>query len=183
MPVLGEIRHSIPLSEGVSASVVGAELTLKGKKGELTRRLFHPRIALSILGDAVEIHCNLPRRKEKALAGTFAAHVRNMNRGVSKGYEYRLKVVFSHFPVKVIAKGDRVVFENFLGEKAPRHCRIPKGVKIKVAGSDIFVTGIDIEQVGLAAGRIEQTTRIRKYDPRVFQDGAYIVYKDRGEEA
>ncbi|HLY77451.1 MAG TPA: 50S ribosomal protein L6, partial [Thermoplasmata archaeon] len=43
----------------------------------------------------------------------------------------------------------------------------------------VILTGPDIERVGQSAANIEQTTKIRDYDPRVFQDGVYIVEKAR----
>lgn len=108
---------------------------------------------------------------------TFKAHINNMIKGVTEGFKYRLKVVYSHFPMTVKVQGDEVVIENFLGEKNPRRAKILPGVTVKVKGSEIEVEGIDKEAVGQTAANIEQATRITKWDRRVFQDGIYIVEK------
>ena len=50
-------------------------------------------------------------------------------------------------------------------------------MKVTVNGDEVVVTGIDKEKVGNTAANIESATRIRKRDPRVFQDGIYIVEK------
>ncbi len=113
-----------------------------------------------------------------AIARTFKAHIANMLKGVTEGFTYKLKVVYSHFPMTIKVQGDEVVIENFLGEKNPRRARILPGVNVKVmGGQEIIVEGIDKEAVGQTAANIEQATRITKWDRRVFQDGVYIVEK------
>ncbi|MDW8011140.1 MAG: 50S ribosomal protein L6, partial [Sulfolobales archaeon] len=94
--------------------------------------------------------------------------------GVTRGYRYRLKIVYSHFPISVRVDGDRVVIENFIGEKAPRVARVVGDVKISVSKTDVVVEGCDLEAVSQTAANIEQATKIRKLDRRVFVDGIYI---------
>jgi large subunit ribosomal protein L6 len=48
-------------------------------------------------------------------------------------------------------------------------------VKVALGSDEVTVTGIDKETVGKTAANIEHATRIRERDPRVFQDGVYIV--------
>ena len=97
--------------------------------------------------------------------------------GVTNGFEYKMKIVYSHFPVKTTVKGDMFVIENFLGEKHPRRADILGDTKIKVKGDEVILTGHNKENVGQTAANIEQVTKIKGYDPRVFQDGIYIVQK------
>ena len=154
---------------------------VSGKLGTLTRRLFHPRLALSMEGAELRIRSDLPSRREKAVVGTFAAHVRNMITGVSAGFTYKMKIVYAHFPMKAIVKGSEFVIENFLGEKAPRRAPILGETKVVVQGDQVLLTGPNVEEVGQTAANIEQATKIRGFDPRVFQDGIYITSK--AEEA
>ena len=109
------------------------------------------------------------------MVGTLASHIRNMCRGVSDGYEYRMKVVFSHFPIQLELQGTTLVIDNFLGEKQSRFARIEPGVAAQVGNDAVTLSGIDKEKVGNSAANIEHATRIRNRDPRVFQDGIYIV--------
>ncbi|MEM2816736.1 MAG: 50S ribosomal protein L6, partial [Candidatus Bathyarchaeia archaeon] len=108
------------------------------------------------------------------------AHINNMIIGVRKGFTYKLKIVFSHFPISVKVQGKTVIIENFTGERNPRRAKIIGDVKVKVAGDDILIQGINIEDVSQTAANIEQATKIRKKDPRVFLDGIYVYERREG---
>jgi large subunit ribosomal protein L6 len=99
-------------------------------------------------------------------------------KGVTEGYTYKLRIVYSHFPMKVSTKGPEFTVDNFLGEKYPRKTKVLPGVKVEIKGNEVTVTGIDKELVGQTAANIEQLTRIKNFDLRVFQDGIYIIEKD-----
>ena len=101
-----------------------------------------------------------------------------MFKGANEGFEYKLKILYSHFPMKVDVKEDNLVVDNFLGEKHSRKAKLIQGVEVKINGQDVNVTGIDKEKVSQTAANIEQATRIKNLDPRVFQDGIYITEKD-----
>ena len=177
MTLTGRIEESIPVPGGVKAELKGATLTIASKGKSLSRTFRHPRVVLGVAKGAVTVSCELPRRREKALVGTWTAHVRNMVRGVTAGWRYEMKVVYSHFPVKVSVKGPHVHIENFLGEKHPRGAGILGDTKVDIQGEILVLTGTDIEAVSQTAARIEQATRIRGFDPRIFQDGIYITKK------
>ncbi|MGB9830609.1 MAG: 50S ribosomal protein L6, partial [Fervidicoccus fontis] len=74
-------------------------------------------------------------------------------------------------------KGDVILVKNFLGEKSPRKARIMPGVKVKIEKEDVIVEGLDIEAVGQTAANLEQATKVKEYDRRVFMDGIYIYEK------
>ena len=111
------------------------------------------------------------------MVGTFASHVSNMIKGVSEGFEYRMKVVYAHFPMQLKVDGRKLMISNFLGEKKPRSANILGISAVKTTADEVIVTGIDKEDVGQTAANIEQATRIKRFDPRVFQDGIYTVEK------
>jgi large subunit ribosomal protein L6 len=56
-------------------------------------------------------------------------------------------------------------------------------VRATVDGEFVILSGVDVEQVGQSAANIERATRIRNYDPRVFQDGIYLVERAHVKEA
>lgn len=177
MVTLPEARDRIKLPSGVQASLAGRTIRIQGPKGELSRTLKTSRVEIQVQGDEVILRCDLPRRAEKAEVGTVASHLRNMVHGVEHGYEYKLKTVFAHFPIKTTVKGDRVLIENFLGERSARTAGILPGVKVDAKGDQIVVSGIDLENVSQTAANIETATKVRDRDIRVFQDGIYIVQK------
>lgn len=175
MVKIAEIKQQIIVPEGVTATIVRGILTIKGEKGELSRTFSHPKIELKVNGKTVEIHGKDVRRKEKALIGTFVAHIKNMIKGVTKGFEYKMKTVFSHFPIKTFVDEDEFVIQNFLGERSARRAKILDGVTIEVKGDDITVRGTDKERVGQTVANIERASLVRKRDIRVFQDGIYQI--------
>ena len=118
------------------------------------------------------------RRRIKAVAGASEADIKNMIKGVTKGVTYKLKIVYSHFPINLKLQGNSLLIENFLGEKYPRKAQILNGATVNIKGRDIEVQGIDKEVVAQTAANIEHATSIKKWDPRVFQDGIYIHEKD-----
>lgn len=177
MPVSGQGKEIVDIPEGVTVTIVDKNVTVKGQKVTLTRELPVSRIIMTVQGNQVVLTCDLPKKKENALIGTFRSHITNMIIGVTHGFEYKMKIVYSHFPVKTSVKGNEFVIENFLGEKHPRKADILGDTKIKVKGDEVIVTGHDKEHVGQTAANIEQVTKIKRYDPRVFQDGIYLTQK------
>jgi len=168
----------VEIPEGVEVVKEAHDLVVRGKLGELRRTFLHPHIKVEVKDDKVVFSSDRDTRKEKRMMNTFAAHLRNMIKGVTKGYVYKLKIVFTHFPISVKKQGNLLLIENLFGEKKPRKAKILEGVEVEVEGDEIVVKGIDKEKVGQTAANIEQATRRPGYDKRVFQDGIYIFQKD-----
>ncbi|WP_048149449.1 50S ribosomal protein L6 [Palaeococcus ferrophilus] len=177
MPVDAWVKEEVAIPEGVSVEVSGNVVKVKGPKGELERELKYPGVKIFTEDGKVIVYKEFPRRRDIAIARTFKAHIANMIKGVTEGFTYKLKVVYSHFPMTVKVQGDEVLIENFLGERAPRRAKILPGVTVKVMGSELIVESIDREKAGQTAANIEQATKVRGRDRRVFQDGIYIVEK------
>jgi large subunit ribosomal protein L6 len=170
-----ERRVSIP--DGVTAELEASVLKVRGQKGQLERSLRFPQIGAFIEDGDLVISTDSDRKNVVAMVGTFAAHANNMFIGVSQGFEYRMKVVYSHFPIQLKLHGKTIEINNFLGEKKARYARIEDGVMAKVGNDEVVLTGIDKELLGITSANIEHATKIRKRDPRIFQDGIYIVQK------
>jgi large subunit ribosomal protein L6 len=100
-----------------------------------------------------------------------------MIKGVSQGFEYKMKTVFSHFPIKTSVEGNEFIIQNFLGERSARRAKILEGVTVEVNGEDVTVKGSDKECVGQTVANIERATKVKKRDVRVFQDGVYRISK------
>ena len=100
-----------------------------------------------------------------------------MFKGITEGYSYKLSKVYSHFPVTVKTSGNKVMIENFIGERKPRLAEIVGNAKVEIAGDDITVTVSSIADVSQTAANIEYATKIKKKDKRVFLDGIYVYEK------
>lgn len=180
MAVMDRVEHTIALVEGVNATLDGGTVTVTGPKGTVTRTFNHGRIDIASGEEGLVVSVELPRRKEKALAGTWAAHLRNMVHGAAEGFTYKLKAVYSHFPMNIQISGTELTIANYFGERVPRKAVFlwPNEVKVALEGKqDIVVTGADKEKVGQTAAIIERTCTVRRRDRRVFQDGIYLVEK------
>jgi len=169
------ITRKVEIPPGVDVTLEGGVLTVSGPKGKLVRDMRFPQIDLKIEDGEIVVSTASDKKRILAMTGTLEAHAKNMFRGVTEGYEYRMKVVYSHFPIQLKLQGNRLEINNFLGEKQPRVAKIIEGVTVKIGNDEVTLTGIDKEKVGNTAANIEHATRITKRDPRVFQDGIYIT--------
>jgi large subunit ribosomal protein L6 len=182
---LDRSREIVELPPGVTFVVHPGRLSAKGPLGSIERPFPSDAIALETAKGTVTLTLKIPadRKRSQSLLKTWAAHVRNLAGGLTRGVEARMKVVAAHFPMKVSVRGEELVIENFLGEKYPRSTRLWPGTKAVVEGDIVTLSGHDVEQVGQSAANIERVTHIRDYDPRVFQDGIYLVERAHLKEA
>jgi len=171
------VKEEIEVPKGVTAELKDDKLTIKGAKAALRREFAHPLVKMTHEKGKIAVQSRMASRREKALVGTWAAHVRNMIRGVNEPFRYTMKAVYAHFPVKMSVKGSELVIENFLGEHHPRRASLLGETKVTVKGQELELVGISLEDVGQTAANIENATRIRNRDPRVFQDGIFITSK------
>jgi large subunit ribosomal protein L6 len=178
-----EAVKAIEIPNGVDVKVDGRVVTVKGAKGILTRDFSEAPLLIQLEDKAIKVQANWPRKKEAALVGTVSSHIQNMITGVIKGFTYKLKIVFSHFPISVKVKENMVSIENFTGERSPRLVKILGDTKVSVKEDDVIVQGINLEDVSQTAASIEQGTKVKVKDPRVFLDGIFIYEKREGTEA
>jgi large subunit ribosomal protein L6 len=173
-----EIKATIPVPQGVTVSMDGNVIAIKGPKGEHRRSVATKRVSVSVAGsDVVVLSLNATKNDKRTLQ-TNAAHIRNMLRGAKDGHVYKLKICSGHFPMSVSLKGDAFEVKNFIGESVPRTLKIKPGCKVTIAGTEITVESHNKEIAGSQAAAIELLMRRPGFDPRVFQDGIYIVEKD-----
>ncbi len=167
-------EEEVKIMDGVEVSIEGNMLRVKGPKGELARTF---DINMVKEEDRIKISALNPRRKEVAKVKTVAAHIRNMMKGVKKGFTYKMKIVYVHFPINVKVEEGKVIIQNFLGERKPREAKIVGETKVTVKGDDVILEGINIEDVGQTAANIQQATKTKRKDPRKFIDGIYVYEK------
>jgi len=175
-----ETVTTVEIPEDVEGKLEGRIVTIKGEKGELVRDFSHAPINIQLDGKTVTVQASWPRKKEAALVGTVRSHIQNMIKGVTAGFTYKMKIVFSHFPITVKIKEKTLTIENFTGERNPRKAKIMGDTKVTVKGDDIIVQGINLEDVSQTAANIQNATKIRRKDPRIFLDGIYVYEKHEG---
>ena len=172
------LTAEIEVPKEITARVTNNTVTVKGKKGEVTRSLPSKKITIKLEGSMIVIEAKKASKNEKTMVGSYQSHIKNMLKGCMEGHQYSLKIASLHFPMNVSVTKTQFIIKNFLGEKVPRVINITNGVNIKVEGDHVNVEGVKLEDVSQMAASIEQLTRIRNRDTRIFQDGIYITVKD-----
>ena len=171
----------IELPEKVEAKVEGSMIILKSGKEENKMDISNPQISVAIKDRSIIIASEKSTKKEKKLVFTYNAHIKNMIKGVVEGHRYILKICSGHFPMNVSVNNNQFMKKNFIGEKHPRTLNIKKGVTVKVEGDKITIESADIGLAGTVASDIEKLTRRPNFDPRIFQDGIYLIDKNGKE--
>jgi len=175
-----EVSRTIQIPEDVEVTLEGRKVSVKGPKGTLVRNFQHASISMEVDGKTVRIWAEWPRKREASLVGTIYSHIQNMIKGVTKGFTYKLKIVFSHFPISVKVREKTVLIENFTGERNPRKAKIAGNANVKIESEDIVVQDLDLENVSQTAANIEQATKVKRKDPRIFLDGIYVYERTEG---
>lgn len=170
-----EEAAEIEIPNGVTATQDGTVITVKGPKGQVSRNLPDNYLRVSIEGEKIKIKMSKKNRRNWGILGTWNSELKNMVNGVTRGFEYHMKIDYTHFPMRVSVKGNSVVVENFLGERSARSAEIIGNTKVNVKGDRLTIDGIDKRDIGETSANIERATKIRRFDPRVFQDGIYLL--------
>ncbi|MDA4125217.1 MAG: 50S ribosomal protein L6 [Thaumarchaeota archaeon] len=173
-------QQAVKMPEGVSVKLEERTLTVKGKLGEAKKHFDKVGVNIGVEGDSVIISPFSKKKKDNVIINTVASLINNMITGVTKGYTYKLKVVYAHFPISVKVKGDEIHVENFVGERSPRIAKIVGSCKASVEGDDVIVKGVSLEDVGQTAANVELATKVKRKDSRIFLDGLYIYVKEVG---
>jgi len=179
-------KEELEIPDGVKVLLEGGHhIRVKGSNGDITKDFSHIRgIKVTIKDNKVVFSTNFPKSGTLALIKTVVSIINNLIIGVQTNYKYVSKIAYSHFPcsVRVDDKNQTIFIENFLGERAPRKAKYPNNVKVEVKGDDVYFIGPDKETLGQSAANVKRACRIRKKDPRVFQDGVYLYRKQLGED-
>ena len=137
---------------------------------------------IEISDNIISLKAQGTRNANYAIMNTARSLIRNILEGVIDGYTIKMKVVFSHFPINVKVEGTQVLIENFQGERAPRVTRIWGETKVVPKGDDVIITGHVLTDVSQTAAEIENKSRVKNKDHRVFLDGIYKFEKKKGIE-
>ena len=159
-------NRPIVIPTGVTVSVDGNTVTVKGPKGELSTVINE-----NITAEVKETEVVLTRKNDnfKNFHGTANANISNMIKGVTEGFEKKLESVGVGYRFQL--KGNELVVTA--GYSHPVNVAIPEGIKLEVpSNTELFVRGIDKQLVGEFAANVR---KIRKPEP---YKGKGIRYAD-----
>ncbi|KFB39860.1 60S ribosomal protein L9 [Anopheles sinensis] len=176
-------NQTVVVPKGVSVKVRSRVVSVFGPRGKLVRNFRHlPMDIYKTARKKVMVEKWFGSKKELASVRTVCSHIENMIKGVTKGFQYKMRAVHAHFPINcVISENNSLVeIRNFLGEKHIRRVRMQPGVTVTNSTKqkdELILEGNDIEAVSLSAALIQQSTTVHNKDIRKFLDGLYVSEK------
>jgi large subunit ribosomal protein L6 len=142
-------KAPVALPQGVTATIAGSAVTLKGAKGSLSLTV-GPGVTVVQAEKHLEVTYADPGQA-RTLAGSARAHLANMVQGVTKGYEKKLELVGVGFRAQVQGRQLNLT----LGFSHPVNFPIPEGITIETPSqTEIVVKGVDVQKVGQVAAEI-----------------------------
>jgi large subunit ribosomal protein L6 len=143
-------KNPVALPKGVTATMDGAAVTVKGAKGTLSLPV---RSGLSVVQDGQAVRIEVAERSRESLmhAGSLRAHIANLVHGVSQGYERKLELVGVGYRAQAQGRNLNLT----LGFSHPVVYVAPEGVTVETPSqTEIMVKGADKQQVGQVAAEI-----------------------------
>merc|ERR1712156_967867 len=168
---------------GVEVSVKSRTVTVKGARGTLTKAFKHLAVDIYMVDkETIKVEKWFGKKKQLASVRTVCSHIENLFKGVMKGFLYKMRAVYAHFPIScaITEGGTLIEVRNFLGEKYIRRVRMHDGVTVensKAQKDELIVQGNSIEAVSQSAALIQQSTTVKNKDIRKFLDGLYVSEK------
>ncbi|CAI8491450.1 unnamed protein product [Hanseniaspora opuntiae] len=159
-----QTEQTVEVPEGVTFNVKSRDVKITGPRGVLTKSFKHI--------DHV------------AALRTVKSLVSNMITGVTKGYKYKMRYVYAHFPinVNVVEKdGEKYIeIRNYLGDKKVRLVKVREGVTVEFSTNvkdEMVLSGNSIDNVSQNCADVQQICKARNKDIRKFLDGIYVSEK------
>ncbi|WP_282209401.1 50S ribosomal protein L6 [Parvibacter caecicola] len=172
MSRIGKLPIAVP--SGVTVTIDGSAVTVKGPKGELSRS-FQPVISIKQEGDQIVCAPLDETREANAFHGLTRTLIANMVEGVSKGFSKKLQLVGVGY--RAALKGKNL--EMQLGYSHPVLVEAPEGITFEVPSqTEIVVTGPSKEQVGQVAANIRKWRKPEPYKGKgIRYEGEYVRRK------
>eukprot|EP00929_Paragymnodinium_shiwhaense_P105737 TRINITY_DN707_c0_g1_i6.p1 TRINITY_DN707_c0_g1~~TRINITY_DN707_c0_g1_i6.p1 ORF type:complete len:187 (-),score=54.22 TRINITY_DN707_c0_g1_i6:115-675(-) len=172
-------EESIKVPKGVKISIKAKQVEVTGKHGTLKRDFKHLPIELWTVGHEVRARMYFARSKQLSMLRSVCSHISNLFDGVEKKFQYRMRLVYAHFPINAnITNGGKTIeIRNFLGEKIVRTVNMLPGVTVEKSAAvkdELVVRGTDIDTTSRSAALIRQSCLVKNKDIRKFLDGIYV---------
>ena len=161
-------KRPVAIPSGVTASVDGQTVKMKGPKGAL-QFVVHDDVEVKLDKNVVKVNPRVDTNRAIALYGTARAQIANLVEGVTKGFEKKLEITGVGYRAAMQGKNLQLA----LGYSHDVVYAIPEGIQIAVPKpTEITITGSDIQRVGQVAAEI------RAYRPPEPYKGKGVKYAD-----
>jgi large subunit ribosomal protein L6 len=161
-------KAPVEFPNDVDVKLAGQEITVKGKKGELSR-VVHPAVKVSVAEKLISVAPAKEIVESNALAGTMRALINNMVVGVTEGFERKLTLIGVGYRAKAQGK----TLNLTVGFSHPVNMEMPEGITVETpSNTEIIVKGIDKQKV------CQMAANIRAVRPPEPYKGKGIRYAD-----
>nr|UYR00241.1 ribosomal protein L9 [Plectrocnemia conspersa] len=176
-------NQTVKIAKGLTVSVNSRLVTVKGPRGVLKRSFKHLALDIRMMSPRLlKVEKWFGTKGELAAVRTVCSHIENMIKGVTKGFQYKMRAVYAHFPINCVTTDNNSIIEirNFLGEQYIRRVKMATGVTVinsPKQKDELILEGNSLEDVSRSAALIQQSTSVKDKDIRKFLDGLYVSEK------
>nr|XP_027205384.1 60S ribosomal protein L9-like [Dermatophagoides pteronyssinus] len=177
-----QVQETVKVPSDVTVDVCSRTVCVTGKYGKIQSDFKHISVEIAREGDTLYVTMWNAKSRDKSSVRTLCSHIENMIKGVRHKFLYKMRLVYSHFPINInVTEDGRVVeIRHFLGEKRTRVVRLDEGVtcvKSDAVKDELLLSGIDIRKVSRSCSLLRQNALVRNKDIRQFLDGIYVSEK------
>jgi large subunit ribosomal protein L9e len=184
----------IDIPDDVTVNVKSRTVTVKGKRGTIVKAFKHLKVEITAKTEQdankktvkfLELNTYLTTYKQSAILYTVSSHIKNMIKGVTKGFRYKMHIVKKHFPIEIKINKESIEIGRFLGEKNVKVVKLLEGVscsKNDKNAEELWFDGNDIDKVSLTCAHVYQACAVHDKDKRKFLDGIYVNEKTTVEK-
>jgi large subunit ribosomal protein L6 len=171
-------KKPVAIPSGVTASVEGQTVKVKGPKGALSLVL-HGDVAAKVEGSEVKVDPRADTKRARAMWGTYRSLLANVMVGVTKGFERKLEITGVGYRAAVQGKNLQVQ----VGYSHDIVYPIPEGITIAVPKpTEIVVSGIDGQKVGHVAAEIRAFRKPEPYKGKGVKYSDEYVFRKEGKK-
>ena len=171
-------KKPVPVPSGVTATVDGQTVTMKGSKGELTF-VVPTLVSVAMKDGAVAVEPVNQSKQARSLWGTSRAQVANLVEGVSKGFEKRLEITGVGYRAAMAGKAVKLS----LGYSHDIEYPVPVGITIATPKpTEITISGIDRQRVGQVAAEIREYRGPEPYKGKGVKYAGEFIFRKEGKK-
>ncbi|BDL39578.1 MAG: 50S ribosomal protein L6 [Methylorubrum extorquens] len=171
-------KKPVPVPSGVTATVTGQTVKMKGSKGEL-QFVVPSQVVVEFKDGAVSVQPKDQSKQARSLWGTSRAQVANLVEGVSKGFEKKLEITGVGYRAAMAGKALKLS----LGYSHDIEYEIPAGITIVTPKpTEIVVTGIDRQRVGQVAAEIREYRGPEPYKGKGVKYAGEFIFRKEGKK-
>ncbi len=170
-------KQPVTIPTGVTVTCDGGLLTVTGPKGTLTKTV-RPDVNIAIEGNILTLTPN-KTDNAPALWGTYAAHARNMIKGVTEGFTKILDIEGVGYRAEV--KGSEIVLSMGYSHLVP--LTIPAGISVLVEKSVVTISGFDKDAVGQFASDVRKVRKPEPYKGKGIRYRGEFIIRKQGKKA